>query len=235
MPRTARIAPGGVIFHVLNRGNGGMKLFRNAADYTAFLKVLGEVQAETATRLLAYCLMPNHWHLVLWPTEDGELGRFMQRLTVTHVRRWHAMRPSSEGGHVYQGIYKSFPVAPDGNLVALCRFVESNPRRAGLVRRAEDWQWSSLWQRSNGAKTGEAAPGIELARLPLPVPSNWVEHVNGAQPGNEEQAVRDSIARGRPLGDEAWQRRTAAKLNLAHTFRGRGRPKKLKPKLAKSK
>jgi putative transposase len=235
MPRTARIAPGGIVFHVLNRGNGGMKLFRNAADYAAFVNVLADVQREVPTRLLAYCLMPNHWHLVLWPTEDGQLGRFMQRLTVTHVRRWHAMRTNSEGGHVYQGIYKSFPVEAVEHLPALCRFVESNPRRGGLVRRAEDWQWSSLWQRVHGEDAGDAAPKVELARWPVPVPSNWVGLVNAALSGAEEQAIRDSITRGRPLGDESWQRRTAAKLNLAHTFRGRGRPKKVRPKMTKVK
>src|SRR5687768_12062824 len=110
MPRVARIAPGGMVFHVLNRGNGGMKLFRSAADYAAFLNVLADVQHHVPTRLLAYCLMPNHWHLVLWPSEDGELGRFMQRLTVTHVRRWHENRRTAGYGHVYQGTYKSFPV-----------------------------------------------------------------------------------------------------------------------------
>ncbi len=229
MPRVARVAPGGVVFHVLNRGNGGMKLFRNAADYAAFLKALTEVQRELPTRLLAYCLMPNHWHLVLWPTEDGQLGRFMQRLTVTHVRRWHENRRTSGFGHVYQGTYKSFPVETDEHLIWLIRYAERNALRAKLVKRAEDWQWSSLWQRlhadDNDATAGTALK-VELTRWPIPEPSNWVELVNAPQSAAEEQAVHDSIVRGRPLGDDTWQRRMAAKLHLNHTFRPRGRPRK---------
>ena len=89
MPRNNRIAPGGMVFHVLNRGNARMRIFEKEADYLAFEKVLAQTLGMIPVRLLAYCLMPNHWHLVLWPRQDGELGRFMQRLTITHVRRWH--------------------------------------------------------------------------------------------------------------------------------------------------
>jgi putative transposase len=136
MPRSARCAPGGVIFHVLNRGNARSPVFRSDADYAAFPRALAETLGLfPGVRLLAYCLMPNHWHLVLRPTRDGELGRFMQRLTVTHVRRWHEHRRSTGGGHVYQGTYKSFPVQRDGHFLVLCRYVERNaqiqPRAAG--------------------------------------------------------------------------------------------------------
>ena len=81
MPRTARQAPGGMIFHVLNRGNARDRIFEDDADYAAFEKVLAETQAVVFVRILSYCLMPNHWHLVLWPLKDGDLGRFMQRLS----------------------------------------------------------------------------------------------------------------------------------------------------------
>src|SRR5690349_18090492 len=98
MPRTARVAPGGVVFHVLNRGNARSPIFEADGDYAAFLRALAETLARfPRLRLLAYCLMPNHWHLVLWPASDGELGRFMQRLTVTHVRRWHEFRRTTGG------------------------------------------------------------------------------------------------------------------------------------------
>src|SRR5436189_624304 len=107
MPRTARIAPGGYVFHVLNRGNRRERVFDDDGDYAAFERVLAETLLDVPVRLLAYCLMPNHWHLVVWPAADGQLGRFMQRLTVTHVRRWHAHRHTDEdgGGHLYQGPY----------------------------------------------------------------------------------------------------------------------------------
>ena len=105
MPRTARIAPAGVIFHVLNRANARMKIFEAAGDYHAFESLLAEAVLRVPMRLLAYCLMPNHWHLVVWPERDGELGRFMHRLTTTHARRWHGRRGTEGSGHLYQGTY----------------------------------------------------------------------------------------------------------------------------------
>jgi len=107
MSRVARVAPGGVVFHVLNRGVGRMKLFETDGDYAAFERVLEETLAVRPTRLLAYCVMPNHWHLMLWPRTDGEMADFMQRLTITHVRRWVEYRRVVGSGHVYQGRYKS--------------------------------------------------------------------------------------------------------------------------------
>ncbi len=101
MPRTARVAPGGIVYHVLNRGNEGRKLFESEGDYLAFLRVLRETADEVPVRILAWCLMPNHWHLLLWPRADGQLGRFMQRLTTTHVRRWRLFRHSVGHGHLY--------------------------------------------------------------------------------------------------------------------------------------
>jgi putative transposase len=224
MPRTARVAPGGVIFHVINRGNARMPIFKSDNDYAAFLRVLADALAAVpGVRLLAYCLMLNHWHLVLWPREDGELGRFMQRLTVTHVRRWHQDRGTTGGGHLYQGTYKSFPVQRDEPLLVVCRYIERNPLRAKLVRKAQDWRWSSLALRESDDRL---LAGQLLSDWPVDRPSDWLKRVNAPQTDAEEQAVRDSILRGRPFGDAAWQKRTAARLGLDHTFRAPGRPRK---------
>jgi putative transposase len=95
---------------VLNRGNDRRTIFEADGDYLAFLRVLAETAERVPVRILAWCLMPNHWHLVLWPKKDGELGQFMQRLTTTHVRRWRLFRQSVGHGHLYQGTYKSFTV-----------------------------------------------------------------------------------------------------------------------------
>ena len=228
MPRTARKAPGGVAFHVLNRGNARSPVFDSPDDYAAFVKVLLEtLSAFPGVRLLAFCLMRNHWHLVLWPTSDGQLGRFMQRLTVTHVRRWHEHRRSTGGGHVYQGTYKSFPAQRDEHFLTLCRYVERNALRAKLVRRAENWKWSSLWARENAA-SDEAAAEVAAALNDWPVdrPADWLRLVNAPQTAAEEEALSECIRRGRPFGSETWQKQTAARLGLAHTFRERGRPKR---------
>lgn len=102
MPRTARIAPGGMVYHVINRGVGKNDLFYSDADYLAFERVIQETLEKRSMRILSYCLMKNHWHFVLWPQSDGDLGRFMQRLTVTHVTRWQKNYNMVGFGHVYQ-------------------------------------------------------------------------------------------------------------------------------------
>ena len=134
----------------MNRGNARAEIFSKRGDYEAFEKVLVEAVGRSSVRLLAYCVMPNHWHLVLWPRMDGHLSAFMQWLTGTHVRRWHAHRQSFGTDHLYQGRFKSFPVETDEYFLAVCRYVERNALRAGLTRRAEDWRWGSLWRRERG-------------------------------------------------------------------------------------
>ena len=126
MPRTARVAPGGMVFHVLNRGMARMQLFEKAADYQAFEQVLRDTLEQSPMRICAYAVMPNHWHLLLWPECDGELAAFMQRLTITHVRRWQEHRGYAGLGHVYQGRYKSFPVESDEHFWVVARYVERN-------------------------------------------------------------------------------------------------------------
>src|SRR5689334_22926653 len=113
MGRAPRAAVGGLIYHVLNRANGRRTLIDKAADYEAFLRVLAEAQREHPVPLLCYCIMPNHWHLVLAPQRDGELSRFVGWLTRTHTQRWHADRHSAGSGPICQGRFKSFPVEDD--------------------------------------------------------------------------------------------------------------------------
>src|SRR5688572_18072309 len=133
MSRPLRNAPGGLVYHVLNRSIERMRIFREDADYAQFERALMAATAHVDMRLLAYCVMPNHWHLVLWPRRDGDLSRFMARLTHRHAIGWREARGSLGVGHVYQGRFKSIPVQSDSHLLTLCRYVERNPLRAGLV------------------------------------------------------------------------------------------------------
>jgi putative transposase len=171
--------------------------------------------------------MPNHWHLVLRPAKDGELAAFMQWLTLTHTRRWQEHRHCHGSGHVYQGRFKSFPVQTDRHFLTVCRYVERNALRAGLVERAEEWRWSSLWIRREGDEPQRA----RLGAWPVEggVPRQWLRTVNTPLAAAELDALRMSVGRGRPLGSATWTQRTADRLNLGHTLRPRGRPRKAGP------
>ncbi len=224
MPRTARSTEAGTVYHVLNRGNGRMRIFHKAGDFEAFEQVLSEAMKRYAVELLTYCLMPNHWHLVVRPKTDQSLGHWMRWVGVTHVRRYHERYHSRGGGHVYQGRFKSFPVAEDDYFLTLCRYVEANPLRAGLVERAEQWQWSGLWRRMHGSAE------LRLSSWPVERPRNWLAWVNRELNDEQTEGIRICVQRGRPLGSESWVRRTASRLGLAFTLRGPGRPRKI-PKI----
>lgn len=223
MPRTARASAGNYCYHVLNRGNARQEVFHKFDDYAAFLRLMAEANDRVACapmRLLAYCLMPNHFHLVLWPREDGDLGRWMQWLLTSHVRRYHRHYGSS--GHVWQGRFKAFPIQRDDHLLTVMRYVERNPLRAKSlrVRAAERWPWLSV---------SLPTPAIErppLDRGPVPRGDDWLAWVNQPPADAELEPVRTSIVRGRPFGSAVWQKRAARRLGLEFTLRPRGRPRK---------
>src|SRR3972149_1474817 len=225
MPRAARIAPGGMVFHVLNRGVGRMKLFSKEKDYAAFEGLLEETCESRPMRICAYCLMPNHWHFVLWPKHDGDLAAFMQQLSTKHVRRWQLHRRRVGYGHVYQSRYKSFPVEEEEYFYQLVRYVERNALRAGLVERAEAWRWCSLWRRTSGTPEQKQL----LSDWPGAYPQGWGKLVHAPQTEAELEAIRRCVARGQPYGGEQWVRRTAEQLGLESTLRAPHRPRKGQP------
>lgn len=222
MGRPKRVADGGLIYHVLNRANARMTIFEKPEDYEAFEQILEQAVERTEMRLLAYCLMPNHWHLVVWPQEDGDLSRFTGWLTLTHTQRWHAHRHSTGSGHVYQGRFKSFPVQDDQHFLTACRYVERNALRANLVERAEAWQWNSLHRWAHG----DAKQKSLLSSWPLPRRARWLEEVNAPQTEAELSALQRCVQRGSPFGESDWRDRMVRLLGLESTLRPRGRPRK---------
>jgi putative transposase len=197
-----------------------MPLLQKPGDYEAFERVLAEARQRHPMRILAWCLMPNHWHFVLWPRADGELSAFVRWLTHTHTMRWHAHYQSSGTGHLYQGRFKSFPIQADDHFLTVCRYVERNALRANLAERAEAWRWGSLWTQ----KYGNPEQRSMLANWPVQRPRNWVQIVNKPQSPAEEEAVRRSMSRGTPYGAQTWTNRVANRLGLDYTLRPRGRP-----------
>jgi putative transposase len=214
------MAPGGVVYHVLNRSVRQDRIFDDDGDYLAFEEVLCQAHERTGMPLLAYCIMPNHWHLVVRPRKEGELSQYMRWLTVTHTQRWHASRGSAGSRPLYQGRFRSFPVQEDDHFLLLCQYVERNPVRAGLVTRATAWRWSS----AGGGR--EAKPWLtSREQWPVPAPADWVKWLGASGDRAELEAMRRSVIRGAPFGDDRWTTRTARRLSLQSSLRAPHRPK----------
>lgn len=210
------------MYHVLNRAVARLPLFRKPEDYAAFERIMVEAHERHLTRILAWCLMRNHWHFVIWPRKDGELTAFVRWLAHTHAMRWHVAHGTVGRGHLYQGRFKSFPVQTDEHFLTVCRYVERNALTVGMVRRAEDWRWGSLWVRRKGERELKAL----LSDWPVRRPRNWLATVNEPISDKEMDRLRTCMKRNRPFGSESWQSRIAARLGLMHTLRPQGRPSK---------
>jgi putative transposase len=218
VPYPPRIGTAGLVFHVINRGVRRAQLFSDPADYSAFLTVFAQAQARIPLRILAYCVMPNHFHVVVWPLREKELSSFMRWMTATHSKRWHKFRATTGTGSVYQGRFKAFPIQNDGHFLTVCRYVEQNPLRARLVQRAEDWRWSSLADRCRNCHQ------IALEEWPIVRPSDWLTLVNEVDT-TALSRIRKSIAKNRPYGTSDWVKQVAGELKVTRSLRGVGRPR----------
>lgn len=221
MARIIRTDVGEQVHHVLNRANARVQIFDTLTDYKTFEEILEEGKERFDMRILAYCIMPNHWHLVLYPKQDGDLQKFMSWITNTHTRRWHTAKGTVGEGHLYQGRYKSFLCQADTHFLTLVRYVERNAKKANLVTRAELWQWSSVWRREKGTPAQQKL----LSSWPVPVPSNYLSWLNAPQTETEEEAIKRSEEKNIPFGGERWQATMVKKYGLEQTMRGVGRPK----------
>jgi len=202
------IGTAGMVFHVVNRGVRRARLFDSDADYQACLVVLATALRRHPADLLAYCLMPNHFHLVIRPLVDGQMSHLMQWFTATHSRQWHLRRGTVGTGAVYQGRFKAFPVQTDAHFLTVCRYVERNALRAGLVSRVEDWPWSSLADRVR------IQPIQRLASWPVERPENWAALLNGHEPIRDLRDIRRATRACVPFGTQAWSRRVGATLKV---------------------
>ena len=192
MPRNARQTIGGTYYHIHNRTIEPAQVFKDSADCWKLIELINCAQERIPLDLLAVCIMPNHFHLIVRPLLSVDLGQWMQWLFTTHVRRWHSQHQSA--GPIWQGRFKAFPIAPDEHLLSVMRYVEANALRARLVKRAECWAWSSLnWRCS-------PRPPVALTPPPLPLPGNWTELVNAAQSPQELAAIRMCLGRQNPFG-----------------------------------
>jgi putative transposase len=223
MPRIKRGLIDGFIYHILNRGNGRQMVFHKERDYQVFVNLMRQGKKLHPLNILAYCLMPNHFHIVVKTIRAEELSRFMQWVMTSHVRRYHAHHKTS--GHVWQGRFKSFAIQADEHLIMALRYVESNPIRAGLVKSAEGWGWSSHLERISRKKF----TGI-LDELPIELPRNWYQYVDEPLTEKELYRIRQNVVRQSPYGSLEWRVKIVDELGIESTIRPRGRPKYVQEK-----
>ena len=200
----------------MNRAAGNQVLFRDPVDFANFQRLLTQAQERQKMRIIAYCLMGNHWHLLLWPDTDDAIGPFMHWLCTEHGKHWRRSDGSVGRGAVYQGRYRISVIQFGQHLFTVWRYIERNPLRAGLVDQAEKWPWSSLSESFTGDRP-------RLSPAPLAKPQDWLDIVNKPQTLAELQGVRDTLAEDRPFGDKVWTDMTERLTG----WKARGRPKKV--------
>lgn len=238
MGRPRRVDAAGYCYHVLNRSVGRQMIFKKPGDFDSFEGVLAQAVERSAgsVQLLAYCVMGNHWHLVLRTTQNGALSPFMKWLTLTHTQRYQVAHQHVGYGPLYQGRYKSFLIQSGEHLLQVCRYVERNAARASLVERAEDWQWSSLWRWRNPASVADEQPQLILSAWPIKDvgsafaadgsgrPRQWLRVVNTPQNQGELDAIRHAVKKSRPYGSNRWSASAIKRFGLTTAIRDRGRP-----------
>lgn len=214
MPRTARADIGGLCYHVLNRGNNRATVFHSDDDYQQFLTLIGQAHEKHPMRVLGFPPMPNHFHLCLWPRQDGALGKFMQVLTTKHAFRYRKTYGGS--GHIWSGRFKAFPCQSSQHLLRVLRYIERNPVRAKLAPHVESWPWSSarLWNPS-----GLLPPIPWLNTGPVKRPLDWAAFGRVAESDEELEVLRTSANRGAPFGDPQWVKQTATDFGIESTLR----------------
>jgi putative transposase len=184
MPRSRRTDRENIVLHVVNRGNDRRRLFADDRDYEAFMGLAAWAQAKASIPILAYVVMPNHWHFVVWPTSPATVSQFMRSLTGSHAALLRTETRTSGAGHVYQGRYHAFVVESSVRYYRTLRYVEANPVRAGLVVRAEHWKWSSLCERLGQPRLISDGP------LPLPPLEEWLGFVGAPLTPDQTTAIK---------------------------------------------
>jgi putative transposase len=223
MSRSLRVDVGGEYYHCLNRAVGRQQIFHDDSDYQLFETILEEVSDITNVDILAYVVMPNHWHLVLRPAADGELSDFMKRLTVTHTQRYRVKTKTVGEGPVYQGRYKSFLIQEDKHLLTVLRYVERNPIAAKLVADPMEWKYSSLYHRYEGTADEKHL----LASWPATETADYRSSIAMPLSPREFEKLSLSKEKGVPYGNDGFVMDMVERHNLQSTLRGRGRPKQV--------
>lgn len=193
MGRKNRFAPPGFSYHVVNRGNDRKTIFHQQAEYAAFMGMLAAKARTFDVHVYGYCLMPNHFHLLVEPLVEDALSEFMQRLTCGYACYFRRVTDTVGYGHVVQRRFWSCPAQDETAFLSILRYIEANPVRAACVPTADLWPWSSFTERRSGGRR-------ILTPLPVMLPDEWPLLVNAPQPAEVLEQIRKDLvpSPGRP-------------------------------------
>ena len=204
MPRAARIVVPHHPHHVTQRGSRNQQVFFDDGDYRQYRSELAEQCAKASVQVWAYCLMPNHVHLILTPEESDGLRRAVSQTHRRYARRIN--KRNDWRGHLWQERFFSV-VMDEAHLLTAARYVALNPVRAGLVERAEEWPWSSLAAHRDGIADGLVSAGALARRI-----DDWDDFLRQGESAEAIARLRRQSLSGRPLGDEDFLDDLEAKL-----------------------
>lgn len=222
MPRVARVDIADYPYHIINRAVMRFRIFNTNKDYDIFEKIIEDATEDVGMSILSYTIMPNHWHFLLQPRKNGDMGIFMHQITNTHTRKVKSQTKTIGTGPLYQGRYKSFIIQKDQHFLSVLKYIERNPVRAGLVKHAENWRWGSAWRRVNGTPKQRRL----LSELPVVLPKHYCTWINTPEQSEELEKLRNSTNKGAPYGTDGWVEKTVKQFKLSQTLRNPGRPKK---------
>jgi putative transposase len=220
MPRIARIVAVGYPHHIVQRGNNKEEVFQHKKDYEKYLSLLERYSTEKKVNILAYCLMPNHAHLLMKPLEEKALCKMMQGVTLCYTQKFNYKNDRT--GRLWECRYHSTIVDSDKYLWAVSRYIENNPARAGIVKRPQDYPYSS-------AKAHILGEGNALLREPLfyeDETHSYRKFMEVEEDKGGLNEIRRQTKLGKPLGDEEFLKSLSEKLGHNLVFRHKGRPKK---------
>ena len=198
MARMARVVVPDLPHHVTQRGNRRQQTFFSPQDYVAYMSLLSTAKADAGVGIWAYCLMPNHVHLVVVPAQPDSLSRLFRDAHLRYTRRVNFREGWS--GHLWQERFHSF-VMDERHLLSTVRYTELNPVRAGLCNSPENWPWSSVHAHLCGADDTLVEVTPMMRRI-----SDWRSYLGSAEPDAELDTIRTHARTGRPAGDETFVR-----------------------------
>jgi putative transposase len=220
MPRIARIVGAGYPHHVIERGNNRERVFRDSKDYDKYLSFLSKYSKEKEVAVLAYCLMPNHIHLLVRPPGDEVLAKMMQGIALCYSKYFNGA--NGRTGRLWECRYHSTVIDEDSYLWTVSKYIEKNPVRAGIVKRPEDYPYSS----AKGHIFGTKDPLLKEPLLDKSELSEYRKFLRSEDDKKIIEEIRKQTRSGKPLGDGGFLKILSERLGCNLCFRPKGRPRK---------